>query len=54
MPTRLEDERPTQFITIQIYNPLSEQNWQKIIEDNVIPAMREAGDRNIALSMRTM
>ncbi|MCL4874671.1 hypothetical protein KJ039_11405 [bacterium] len=54
VPTRLEDERPTQFITIQIYNPLSEQNWQKIIEDNVIPAMREAGDRNIALSMRTM
>lgn len=54
VPTRIEDERPTQFITIQIYNPLSEQNWQKIIEDNVIPAMREAGDRNIALSMRTM
>jgi hypothetical protein len=54
VPTRLEDERPTQHITIQIYNPLSEQNWQKIIEDNIIPAMRDAGERNISLSMRTM
>ncbi|MBW7957845.1 MAG: hypothetical protein H3C68_08145 [Deltaproteobacteria bacterium] len=54
VPARLEDERPTQFITIQIYNPLSEQNWQKIIEDNIIPAMRDAGDRNISLSMSTM
>lgn len=54
VPTRLEDERPTQFITIQIYNPLSEQNWQKIIEDNIIPAMRDAGDRNISLSLRSM
>lgn len=54
VPTRLEDERPTQHITIQIYNPLSEQNWQKIIEDNIIPAMRDAGERNITLSMRSM
>lgn len=53
-PTRLEDARPSQYITVQIYNPLSEQNWQKIVEDNIVPALRDAGDRNIAVNMTKM
>lgn len=53
-PSRLEDAKPSQSITVQIYNPLSEQNWQKIVEDNIVPALRDAGDRNIAVSMTKM
>ncbi|MDO8426968.1 MAG: hypothetical protein Q7T24_05585, partial [Deltaproteobacteria bacterium] len=44
----------TQHITIQVYNPLSEQNWQKIVDDNIIPALKDAGDRNIAVTVKTM
>jgi hypothetical protein len=54
VPTRTEDAKPSQSITVQIYNPLSEQNWQKIVEDNIVPAMREAGDRNIAVNITKM
>ena len=53
-PTRMEDAKPSQYITVQIYNPLSEQNWQKIVEDNIVPALRDAGDRNIAVNMTKM
>lgn len=53
-PTRLEEGKPSQYITVQIYNPLSEQNWQKIVEDNIVPALRDAGDRNIAVNMTKM
>lgn len=54
VPTRVEDARPSQSITVQIYNPLSEQNWQKIVEDNIVPALREASDRNIAVNITKM
>ncbi|HEY4706305.1 MAG TPA: hypothetical protein VII64_02525 [Thermodesulfobacteriota bacterium] len=54
VPTRIENERPTQVITIYINNPLSEQNWQKIVEDNIVPAIKEAGDRNVSLKIRGM
>jgi hypothetical protein len=54
VPTRVEDAKPSQSITVQIYNPLSEQNWQKIVEDNIVPALREAGDRNIAVNITKM
>jgi len=50
-PVRLEDAKPSQQITVQIYNPLSEQNWQKIVEDNIVPALRDAGDRNVAVNI---
>lgn len=44
----------TQDITIQIYNPLSTQNWQQIVEDNIIPALNDAADRNITLTVKNM
>ena len=43
-----------QNITIQIYNPLSEQNWQKIVEDNIVPAINSASERNIAVTVKNM
>lgn len=52
--TRLAEDSKRQDITINIYNPLSEQNWQKIAEDNIIPAINNASDRNIALTVRTV
>lgn len=52
-PQRLED-KATQYVTIQIYNPLSDQNWQKIVEDNIVPALASAADRNIALKLSVM
>ncbi len=45
---------PTQNITIHVYNPLSEQNWQKIVDDNIIPALKDAGDRNVAVTVKSV
>ncbi len=53
-PTRVEEARPSQSITVQIYNPLSEQNWQRIVEDNIVPALRDAGERNVAVNITKM
>lgn len=54
-PTRLtEDSRPTQNVTIQIYNPLSTQNWSEIVENNIIPAINDAAGRNISVTVRNM
>lgn len=50
VPQRLE-EKPVQNVTIQIYNPLSDQNWQKIVEDNIIPALNSVTDRNVVLNV---
>jgi len=51
VPQRFEKESlPTQHITIQIYNPLSEQNWEKIVEDNIAPALVDLKDRNVEIS----
>lgn len=55
VPTRLtEDSKPTQNVTIQIYNPLSTQNWSEIVENNIIPAINDAADRNISVTVRNM
>lgn len=55
VPERLsEDSMPRQNITIQIYNPLAEQNWQRIVEENIIPALKDAGERNVSVTVRNM
>lgn len=57
MPGQLEkkeETKPTQNITVQIHNPLSTQNWAKIAEDNIVPALNAAQSRNINLNVRTM
>ena len=56
VPERLEAPASlqTQHITIQIYNPLSEQNWQEIAENNIIPALKDASERNIELTVVNM
>mgnify|MGYP001597968848 CR=1 FL=1 len=42
----------TQSITVIINNPLAEGNWKKIVEDNIIPAINDATDRNVYLNVR--
>ncbi|VAV82531.1 hypothetical protein MNBD_DELTA01-1627 [hydrothermal vent metagenome] len=56
MPQRLDEpeEKQTQRITMNIYNPLSEQNWAEIAENNIIPALNDASERNINLTVKTI
>lgn len=54
-PTTLSsDSKASQEVTINIYNPLSDQNWQKMVEDNIIPAINDAADRNISVTVKSM
>ncbi len=55
VPMRLEeDSKPPQTITVIINNPLSQQNWEKITQDNIIPAINAAGDRNVKISINAV
>jgi len=49
-----EEAKPTQNITLQIYNPLSQQNWAEIIENNLLPALKSASDMNIVMNVKTV
>lgn len=52
VPSRFE-EKPVQHITVQIHNPLSEQNWKRIVEDDIIPAINDAVEnRNISITLK--
>jgi len=44
-------KKGTQNLTVNIYNPLSDENWQKVVEDNIIPALEEAGERNVIMKV---
>lgn len=46
--------KTTQQVTINIYNPLSDQNWAKIAEDNIIPAINDAANRNINIMVKNL
>jgi hypothetical protein len=46
-----ETKKGTQNLTVNIHNPLSDENWQKVVEDNIIPALEEAGDRNVTMKV---
>lgn len=53
VPQSLQPESmPAQNVTVNVYNPLSDQNWQKVVEDNIIPAINNASDRNVTLNVR--
>lgn len=45
------ENKGMQNIVVNIYNPLSDENWAKVIEDNIIPALEQAGDRNVQLDI---
>lgn len=52
IPTTIEtaEVQPTQTITVNVHNPLSDENWDAIGE-NIVAAIDNAGDRNIALTV---
>lgn len=54
VPRSDEKVKSTQQIVMNIYNPLSEQNWAEIAENNIIPALNDASDRNINLTVKTI
>jgi hypothetical protein len=39
---------------LNIYYLLFEQNWQEIAENNIIPALKDASERNIELTVVTV
>src|SRR3990172_1066137 len=49
-----EGSSSTQSVTVNIYNPLSEQNWAEIVENDIIPALNDASDRNIEVKVNVM
>ena len=46
-------EKGAQSIQINVHNPLSEQNWDAISAD-IVGAINKAGERNMALTIRTV
>lgn len=56
VPQRLERDtvKAPQQVTVNIYNPLSDQNWQKIVDENIVPAINDAANRNIVLTVKNM
>ena len=48
------EPKQIQNITFQIYNPLSQQNWAEIAENNILPALKDASDRNIVMNVKTV
>ena len=53
-PSTRTQEKQTQNVTIIINNPLSDQNWDRIAQDNIIPAINAAGERNVKISLRAV
>jgi hypothetical protein len=53
--TTREEVKPTQNIEIKVYalDP-SSVNWNKIVENNIAPAMKSASDRNVAFNIKVV
>jgi hypothetical protein len=45
-----QTNEPAQQWTIVIQNPLGNEDWDQIAEDNIIPAMRRAAGRNVQVN----
>lgn len=50
-PTRIEDKAAPTQVTLQIINPLTDQNWKKITEENIVPALKDIQSNNISMSV---
>lgn len=49
-----DSSKAPQQVTVNVYNPLSDQNWQKIVEENIVPAINDAAERNIVVTVKNM
>jgi len=41
-----------QTLTVNVYNPLSDDNWDKIVEDNIAPALEGLSERDVVLNIK--
>ncbi len=41
-----------QTLTVNVYNPLSDENWDKIVEDNIAPALEGLSERDVVLNIK--
>ncbi len=41
-----------QTLTVNVYNPLSGDNWDKIVEDNIAPALEGLSNRDVVLNIK--
>ncbi len=48
-PQRTEDTEKVPNITIQIYNPMGNEDWDRLAEENIAPALRRALGRNVRI-----
>ncbi len=48
-PQRTDDSASAPNITIQIYNPMGNEDWDKLAEENIAPALRRAFGRNVRI-----
>jgi hypothetical protein len=46
------DGRDAQQVSIHIHNPLSTENWDEVAENEIIPAISRAGDRNVTIDVK--
>ncbi|MFQ5354573.1 MAG: hypothetical protein ACE5DR_06465, partial [Thermodesulfobacteriota bacterium] len=42
----------SQTLTVNVYNPLSDDNWDKIVEDNIAPALEGLSERDVVLNIK--
>jgi hypothetical protein len=45
-------EKPAQNITIIVNSPMAQENWDRIAEEDIIPALTRAGDRNVTVTVK--
>jgi len=55
IPTReIAQAQQAQNVVINIYNPLADENWAEMAENNIIPAINAASERNVHVEVRTV
>ena len=47
-----QQQQTVQHIYVTINSPLADQNWDRIAEESMVPALRRAADRNITVTQR--
>ncbi len=51
-PIQQGQDNVAQTLTVNVYNPLSDDNWDKIVEDNIAPALEGLSNRDVVLNIK--
>jgi hypothetical protein len=49
-----EQQRQNQNLTVVVQNPLGDENWDRIVEDQLLPAVKRAGERDVTIDVKAM